>query len=152
MVELHFSVAHGGSHTVLSPLDEGAQEYLEHCRNREIISCSVRKPRNPGFHRKAFALLNLAYAYWNPNTEVYAQKDFEAFRKQITILAGFYRTVHRINGDFELVSDSLAFSSMDQARFEQWYSAVLDVVLSHIMVGSSAEEIDERVNNVLEFA
>lgn len=152
MKHMTFFVSKGVQHHVLIPLEPGAIEFLEGCANGEVVECSTRKPRNPAFHRKAFALLNVAFAYWNPECDMPGQKDFDAFRRQITILAGFYKTVYRVNGDFELVADSISFANMDESRFQQWYSAVLDVVLSHIMTDVSQKDVERAVDNIVGFA
>lgn len=60
---------------VFSPVGAQDEEQLQRVRTGEIISCEFTKPRNPQFHRKFFALLNLAYEYWEPDGGLMPQQE-----------------------------------------------------------------------------
>ena len=60
---------------VLVPATEQDEELLKRVRTGEVIACEFTKPRNPLFHRKFFALLNLAYEYWEPDGGLMPQQE-----------------------------------------------------------------------------
>lgn len=60
---------------VFAPATEQDEELLKRVRTGEIITCEFTKPRNPAFHRKFFALLNLAYEYWEPDGGLMPQQE-----------------------------------------------------------------------------
>ena len=61
---------------VLVPATEQDEELLKRVRTGEIIACEFTKPRNPAYHRKFFALLNLAYEYWVPDGGLMPHQEF----------------------------------------------------------------------------
>lgn len=52
---------------VLAPLNDDEAERLKSFQNNEQYEIEIKKQRNPAYHRKFFALLNLAYEYWVPD-------------------------------------------------------------------------------------
>ncbi len=82
------------------------------------------------------------------------EKNFERFRKDLTILAGHYHVVIRLDGTAKPEADSLAFGNMDQETFNGLYSNVLDVILKKIPVlcKLGADEVNKLVDQILEFA
>lgn len=94
---------------VLKPADDDAREWLGKLKPGLPVSLEGRVPRNAAFHRKYFALLNLAYDYWSEAAETIEYKgqrvepDRERFRKDCIILAGFYRPVVNLKGEVRIV-------------------------------------------------
>ena len=60
---------------VLVPATEQDEDLLKRVRTGEVIACEFTKPRNPQFHRRFFALLNLAYEYWVPEGGLMPQQE-----------------------------------------------------------------------------
>ena len=58
--------------------------------------------------------------------------QFDRFRKDLTILAGFYHSTTRLNGDTRIEAESLSFATMEQDRFEQVYKALIQAAMKHI--------------------
>lgn len=58
-----------------APATEQDEDLLERVRTGEVIACEFTKPRNPAYHRKFFALLNLAYEYWVPDGGLMPQQE-----------------------------------------------------------------------------
>lgn len=48
------------------PLAADDMEVIAGLKAGAVIHCEFKKVRNPKFHRQFFALLNMAYDYWNP--------------------------------------------------------------------------------------
>ena len=113
-------------------------------------------PRNTQFHRKWFALLKIGYDNWAPG-EINSQygtpeKNFERFRKDVTILAGYYHIVVRLDGTTRVEADSVSFGNMDEAQFSELYSKTIDVLLKRVYNSSmSAEQLDELVDKFMGF-
>ena len=100
----------------------------------------------PNFTKKWFALLKIGYDNWEPG-EINSQygtpeKNFERFRKDVTILAGYYSIVVRLDGTTRVEADSVSFGSMDESQFSELYSKTIDVLLRRVYDSSmSAEQL-----------
>ncbi len=113
-------------------------------------------PRNAKFHRKFFSMLHFAFDSWEPGRmrKTYkgkeVSKNFERFRKDVLILAGFYDQTFDLKGRMKLEAHSVSFSNMDDAEFEEVYSAVASVILEHVLTGySGREELDRVVDQMM---
>ena len=142
----------------LIPADPKTGEWYEKIKLGATIHSDFKQMRNAAFHRKLFALFNLAYSYWEPGkiNSKYGvpEKNFDRFRKDLTILAGHYHSVIRLDGTVRIEADSLSFGSMDQEKFNDLYQSILTVVMDKISVLNklNEDEINDLVNKVLEFA
>lgn len=143
----------------LAPADEDARALLDKLKAGQGVRATIRRARNVRFHRKAFALFKLAFDVWEPVEPleykgVPVAKDFDRFRKDITIMAGFYKAVYNARGELRLEADSLSFASMDEDRFEQVFRAVLTVVWNRVMRHAgyeSPEDVERVVNELMRF-
>lgn len=102
--------------------------------------CEIKNPRNIGFHKKFFALLNIGHE----NTQL--DMPMDAYRKYITIKAGFYNAYSTPKGLF-YDAKSISFASMSQDEFEDVYSRVLDKIIDDI--GATKEDIEEQLLNFM---
>ena len=139
----------------LAPADGQSAEILGRQKVGQGFRVRMTKIRNIRFHRKFFALLNYAFDTWEPENKEYkgkpVQKNFEQFRRDITILAGFYETAVRLDGSIRITSKSISFASMDETEFEELYSKVIDVLLQRIFTNQTRDDIDTVVNNILQY-
>lgn len=124
----------------------------------ELARIEAVVPRNSKFHRKFFALLNLGFEAWEPPRQRKrykghpVQKNFEQFREDITIAAGFYEQTFDLKGRMKLKAKSISFANMDDAEFEKVYSAVADVLLNGVLVRYCGRtELDVVVNQIMGF-
>ena len=140
--------------TLIAIDDEGC-EYIEKMAQGAAITATVKKHNNPAFHRKLFSLFKLAYDAWEPETKEYkgqaVAKNFDQFRRDITILAGFYETVVNFKGDVRLIAKSLDFSRMEQEEREKLYSSVINVILARILTQYTRDDLDAIVERVLQY-
>lgn len=152
MAEILVSKAQGG---ILVPMDDAAQEYIAKLKLGDILRVKVTKVNNPAFHRKLFALLNVGFEAWEPEEKTYkgqvVQKNFEQFRNDCVILAGFYETTITLKGEVRLTAKSLSFSSMDHDEREVLYNAVINVLLQKVLTNYTREDLDEVVARILRF-
>lgn len=143
----------------LAPADGDASTFIEKLKAGQGVRATIRRARNVRFHRKAFALFKLAFDVWEPVEPleykgVPVAKDFDRFRKDITIMAGFYKAVYNARGELRLEADSLSFASMDEDRFEQVFRAVLTVVWNRVLRNAgyeSPEDVERVVNELMRF-
>jgi hypothetical protein len=116
----------------------------------QIVNIEASFPRNLKFHRKFFALLNLGFEAWQPATKFKGMeiaKDFDQFRSDVTILAGFYEQT------FTLKAKSIAFGSMEEPEFEALYSAVVNVLLQRVLTTyEDRAQLDAVVDQILGMA
>lgn len=139
----------------LVPVGQEDMDALQKFAPNSVLQCEVKCPRNLGFHRKFFALLDVAFEAWEcPALEYKGQpivKNRERFRKDLTILAGFGYPVVNLNGEVRYEAQSISFAKMDGAEFEALYSRVIDVVLAKVLTHYTREELERVVNKILGF-
>ena len=142
------------------PATEEDAEAAKRFRVGEVCRMELRAMRNGAFHRKFFALLKIAFDMWaetKPAHEYHGRPvlpDFDRFRRDVTIMAGFFRPVWNARGELRVEAESIAFGSMTEERFEALYSATINVILSKILPGRglTEEQLREWSETVLTFA
>ena len=142
----------------LIPENEEEAEKLKRFKLGTTIKCKITEMVNAKFRRKWWALAELAYDSWVETAGMPEYKgqriepNFDKFRKELTILAGYWHPVVRINGDAMREADSLAWASMNEETFEKLYSATINAVLERIYKSSMSEEkLRNIVNDVMSF-
>ena len=88
---------------------------LESVRLGDVVEAQIRKVRNPNHHRKAFALLHDLF----DNQDTF--DSFDTFYTWAKIKCGLVETFIDSDGKVYYTPESLAFSSMDQLRFDSVY-------------------------------
>lgn len=146
----------------LWPCYDEDKEILDKIKPHDEIHVKYSLPRNPRFHRKYFALINLGYEYWEPEPlpeEAFKlkgqvpQKDREEFRKNIQILAGYGYPVVDVRGCVHWRSKSIKFNSMKEQEFEKLYNNVFSVIWDRVLkhTFSSEQEAEEAVQELMRF-
>lgn len=152
MKELVLTKAAGG---VLVPIDPQAAEFIAKMKTGAAVRATVKLQRNPKFHRKYFALLNLAFDAWEPAENTYkghvVGKNFDQFRNDIICLAGFYEMATNLKGEVRVTAKSISFASMDQAEFDDLYNATVNVILKHVLTNYDREQLDEVMERLTGF-
>lgn len=142
-----------GSNGVLLPVTDEDSEYLKKLRAGQVIRGEFRQMRNPRFHRKFFALLQIGFDAWEPPEQEFrglpVQKNFERFRKDCVIAAGFYEPVANLKGEVRAEAKSVSFSNMEDAEFEKVYSAVADVILQRVLRNYTRADLDRVVEQIV---
>ena len=140
---------------LLMPASYHDQELLKKIKVGQTVKLKYTQVRNYAFHKKYFALLNLAFDYWEPIVNVKEcrkafavnpEKNFDRFRKDIIILAGFYEASYRLNGEVRLEAKSISFHSMSEDEFEELYTKTIDVIIKHVLKNYT----DEMLRSVLD--
>ncbi len=130
---------------VLVPSLPEDEEKMKGWTNEEIIEVNVRKPRNPKFHRKFFALVGLVFA----NQEKYTNR--EDLLVELKIRTGHYKEHINYEGLTIYIPKSISFEKMDELEFEKFYNKVIDVVLQNFMK-VDRNEMDRLIEEVLRFS
>ena len=106
----------------------------------ETYEADIKNPRNVGFHRKFFAMLNVGHE----NTRL--EMPFDTYRKYMTVKAGFFTAYQTPKGVY-YDPDSISFASMEQDEFEDVYSRVLDKVIEDI--GVTKSDVEKQLINFM---
>ena len=142
----------------LIPASDETRAQFSKWKLGDTIRGDFVKPRNPHFHRKFFALVKLAFEYWeekSPGIEFKGnliRPDFERFRKDITILSGRYHMVSNINSEVRAEADSISFAQMGEDEFQQLYERVVQVILERVLTDRSREDVERSIEKIMEFA
>lgn len=152
MTAIVLTKAAGGA---LIPLDQQAIDFLAKLKLGAGVTVDIKRHRNPGFHKKYFALLNLAFDAWEPAAATYkgeaVGKNFDQFRNDVTVLAGHYEMAVNLRGETRLTAKSISFGAMSQDDFESLYSATVNVILAKILTSYTRDDLDNVVDRLMGF-
>lgn len=124
--------------------DDEARDYVRRIARGEVILASMKRPRNPAFHRKAFAMFNFAFHHWDAPQHPGVAVDFDSFRRQLVIAAGYGKATASLDGQsVRMEAPSLAYDAMDQAEFEKVYEACVEVLSRGVLPGITAELMED---------
>ena len=141
----------------LVPAAESDKELLSKIKTGQIVKLKLTRMRNYKFFKKWWALMDFAFDYWEPDEGsfnewgVVPEKNFEAFRKEVTKIAGFHTATHKLNGDVQIEAKSIAWDKMDEDEFEKLYSACVDVILKHVCTQYDGEMLEQVVDQTMAF-
>ena len=139
------------------PADDLSAESVKKLKIGGEFKAVLTQPRNYEFHKKAFALIQVAFEVWEPEAMEYkgrpVQKNIEKLRQDISILAGYYTVEFNWKGEPRFKADSWSFANMDEITFAEMYDKLINVILLKIL-GSrwTREDIDYQVERVLRFS
>jgi hypothetical protein len=142
------------------PADEEAWAAFKRQKLGTVLHGEFKQERNYKFLRKWFALVQIAYDAWTEFCEPIEYKgqpvrpDFDRFRRDLTILAGFYRPVFNVKGEVRLEAESIAFGKMTEERFLALFDATISAVLTKVLPKGRFTETELRslTEQVVEFA
>lgn len=123
----------------LRPADEVATDAIRKMPAGEVYEIEIKRPRNLKFHRKAFALMQLAYE----NQEQYT--DFDKFRRALTIEAGYFDDLKLLDGTTIREAKSLSFAKMDEDEFGKLYNSLINTILRVVLPGTDRPELEAQV-------
>mgnify|MGYP003677983461 FL=1 len=134
---------------MLMPADDYTAEKMKKFKTGCQFPIDIKLQRNQPFHGKVFAFFQFVFEHWAGGHEFQDEStQFDSFRKQLTISAGYYEQVFSINKtDFVLEAKSLSFNAMTQDEFEECYSALIQAAMSNIF----NEADDQTLNKLIGF-
>jgi len=153
MTDILVTKAQGG---VLIPIDDASRDYIAKLKLGDAVRVKVTRLNNPKFHRKLMALFQVGFEAWEPGEHTYRgeviAKNFDQFRSNVVVLAGYYETSVTLKGEIRLTAKSISFASMDQDEREKLYSAVIDVILQRVLRNYTRDDLENVVNQIVGFA
>lgn len=130
----------------LVAFDDYDVERLNKFKTGEVYEVEIKLKRNAKFHKKVFAFLNFCFAHWKGDNEFQDEaKQFDVFRANLTVLAGFYDSFYNIKGEVRVEAKSLSYGSMSQEEFEQFYNAAINAAMKHVFNGSTDQNLYNRL-------
>ena len=125
---------------VLVPASDMESEKLTKFKTGEMYEIDIKLTRNPAFHRKMFAFFNFCFAHWESESDVVSDlPQFDAFRKDMTVLSGYHNEYYGIDGSVRIEAKSLSYGSMNEEEFSQCYNALIQVAMQKIFDGDDQE-------------
>lgn len=103
---------------VLYPLNEPDQQAISRIAPMKETCFSYKHIRSPQFHRRYFALINLAFENQHHYTDIYV------FRKILEMRAGYFEPVITETKKKLYLPKSISYDTLDQTDFELLYSKV----------------------------
>lgn len=85
MAELNFIKTAG----VLVPADDHTKEVFEKYKAGGVIKGDFKQVRNPKYHRRFFALLNLSFEYWEPSAGVLQGSEKNIIKSFVNALSKY---------------------------------------------------------------
>ena len=141
-MKINFIKQAGG---MLLPANDIEEERMARFKTGQLYEIEIKESRNGSFHRKVFSFMNYCFQFWCADRaglgEMNQHAQFEAFRKQMTISAGYYDIVAMVNGGQTVEAKSLSYSSMSQEDFEHYYSALINAALKHIFGNTQDQDV-----------
>lgn len=143
----------------LLPAYQVDAEALLSINSGQYVIAHLTQPRNPQFHRKMFALLNYGYEFWHPtipdcwSMDVDPQKNFDRYRGDLMVAAGYYDPVFGLDGSVQLVPRSLSYARMDDLEFGKVYKSLFNVLWEKILQHSheNPREAELGIEGLLQF-
>lgn len=132
-----------------APADDEAQEVAKKHKIGALIRGDLKAMRNGPFFRKWWALVKVGFEYFEdacPEARYDGQAvlaNFDRFRKDVTIMAGFCSPVWNIKGEMRLEAESLQWGRMSEERFTQLYDKTIAVLLKMVFNGKLAKKWTE---------
>jgi len=131
---------------VLIPASDLEFEKLNKFKTGHTYQIEIKNSRNSAFHGKVFAFFTYCFSFWESENKYQCEQgQFDVFRNQMTVLAGYYDSFYKLDGSVRIEAKSLAFSSMTQEDFEKLYSALIQVAMQKIFIGSDDEVYNKLV-------
>lgn len=141
---------------LMLPENQETKDFIDKLKHGVLIRADFKKMRNPKFHRLYFALLNFAFEQWEPEQQTYkdqiVEKNFDRFRADIAILAGFGFATYNIRGEMRMEAKSISFASMGESEFSALYEKTITVIMKRILKNYTRSDLDNVVNQLLNFA
>ncbi len=130
----------------LYPADPGAEKFMASTKDEQFVIVEARRARNADHHRKFFAMLAIVL----DNQNFY--KTTDDLLDVCKLAVGHVRTVETRSGTVR-IPKSIAFESMDQDAFNEFYNRAVDWVIAEVIPGLERENLEAEVrNSLMEFA
>jgi len=139
----------------LTPLTQEDLDSLKRIKDEQIIYVDYKKPRNPHFHAKFMSLVRTVF----DNQDEY--EEIEGVLNVIKVKTGHCTKLPIVDksmppGYNEIgeiyVPKSISFSSMDELKFDHFYHRAVAVCLTIFLPETSAQELEQAINERASYA
>lgn len=131
--------------STLTAVDDEGREALAKVRDDRDVMVEFRQARNPRHHRLYFAMIKFIkeHAVTPSGESLFENADVEMIHIALKLATGLVRTfVDCDTGKTVSVPMSIAFESMDGARWEQFFdAAVLTITRRWLPPGTLADDV-----------
>ncbi|WP_439287555.1 DUF1367 family protein [Lonepinella sp. BR2904] len=139
-----------GAGGVFVSADDMYLERLNKFENGGLYEIEIKKNNNPRLHGKLFAFFKFCFDHHNAENGDMAfaneAKQFNYFRKRLTILAGFFdEFVDFDTGEIRKEAQSLAWDKMDDVERGECLSAVINAALKYVFKNTTDENVINRL-------
>ncbi len=132
----------GGCAKLLMPSDQASQAILDGCKQGDVVRVQISKPRNPKHHAKYWAMLNLVHE-GTAVQDLYPTTD--KLHQAIKGALGYFSEVKLPDGKVFQVVDSIAFESLDQIAFQEFYDKAVDLIVTQVVPNLDREDLVREV-------
>lgn len=123
----------------LIPADAESVNRVLRMQREKVYLFTMKRPRNMGFHRKYFSLLNVAFE----NQDKFDSPEW--FREHTLIAIGHHETrIDPFTGAVYTQAKTISFGKCSQAEFEDIYSRTLNYLVAKY--GYTKEFVEELVS------
>lgn len=122
------------------PKSNAAREFHAKTKLGQIVEMKARRPRNPGHHRKLFALLAIVAE----NNEEFADADEALVAVKAATGHGHWKKIKGTTREI-FYPASIAFDAMGQDEFEDFYNAAVAAVRRWWLPVDN-DELEEAIN------
>lgn len=130
----------------LKPLYDEDYEEKKKLKLGEVYEVTIKQSRNLAFHRKYFALINLAWEYQSEKVVEHFHHNQDLFRKTVEVAAGWCDVMYSINRkEWVEIPKSIAFDKMDNDEFTLLYDRVKDILYAYFLKDVSTEEFEKHL-------
>lgn len=120
------------------------RQRLARMKAGDHLRIETARPRNPGHHRKLFALLRLVA----DNSDTY--DTIEKALTAIKLVCGYADPlIHPVTGEFSMIPRSISYEGMDQDEFDEFYNRAIDGVLQHILKDMDRRKFDQLIDIII---
>lgn len=125
---------------ILFPSSDIDCEKMTKFKSFDVYEVDIKLSRNPKFHGKVFKFLEFCFDHWRGDREFLSnRKQFDVFRENLTVFAGYYESYFKIDGSVRVVAQSLSYENMTQAEFECCYIALTNAAMRTLFYGCGEE-------------
>lgn len=148
-----------GSGWVLVPSNEWADDWLATIKEKQHVLIHGHVPRNIKHHGKYWVIVHKVYENLPDDLRAYIWPRPEDFADDIKDATGLHQTRMRgavvnappnpLTGLPRRPVGSIAFESMDQAKFNAWYDKAINL-LSREVIGCMPDELRQEIEDIID--
>lgn len=148
------AIYHDGTFHIDDEADAAALRKL--VRFGQPVELEIRIGEDNQLRRRWFKLLRFAFDYYEPAAlpnGIIPLPNFKRFRKELTIMAGFYTEKYTPDGSAIVDAQSTAVGEMSAEDFAELYRKTNQLLIDRVLAakGFTQETVDRAVDALLRF-